>query len=66
MKYADKISIIVPIYNVGKYIDNGIASICGQTYDNLEILLIDDGSTDDSGAICDAWAKRTQGYGCFI
>lgn len=58
MKYADKISIIVPIYNVGKYIDNGIASICGQTYDNLEILLIDDGSTDDSGAICDAWAKK--------
>lgn len=52
------ISIIVPVYNVRKYLDDCIASIVAQTYRNWELLLIDDGSTDGSGEICDVWAER--------
>lgn len=47
------VSIIVPVYNVEKYLNRCVQSICNQTYTNLEILLIDDGSTDKSGQICD-------------
>ena len=53
----DKISIIVPIYNIENYVDKCVASMVGQTYKNLEIILVDDGSTDNSGALCDKWAK---------
>lgn len=53
-----KISIIVPIYGVEKYIDHCIESLCMQTYQNLEIILVDDGSKDRSGQICDEWAKK--------
>lgn len=49
----DLISIIVPVYNVEKYIERCFESIINQTYTNIEILLIDDGSTDKSGEICD-------------
>lgn len=52
------ISIIVPVYNVSKYLDKCVTSIVGQSYKNIEILLIDDGSTDDSGAKCDAWGQK--------
>lgn len=52
------ISIIVPVYNAEKYLNKCIESIVHQTYNNLEILLIDDGSTDESGVICDNWAKK--------
>ncbi len=52
------ISVIVPVYNVEKYIDKCIQSIYYQTYINFECLLIDDGSTDGSSAICDTWAKK--------
>ena len=52
------LSVIVPCYNVEKHIDKCITSIVGQTYSNLEILLIDDGSSDNSGTICDAWQER--------
>ena len=45
------ISVIVPVYNVEKYLPKCIESICGQTFHNLEIILVDDGSTDDSGKI---------------
>ena len=55
-----KISIIVPVYGVEKYIENCIASLCAQTFGNLEILLIDDGSKDRSGQICDEWAKKDE------
>ena len=48
-----KISIIVPVYQAEKYISKCIESIVNQTYKNLEIILIDDGSTDRSGEICD-------------
>lgn len=53
-----KISIIVPVYGVEKYISDCIASLCNQTYENIEILLVDDGSVDGSGRICDAWAEK--------
>ena len=48
----DLITIVVPVYNVEKYLPHTLESICGQTYTNLQILLIDDGSTDDSLAVC--------------
>lgn len=51
------ISVIVPVYNVEKYIRRCVDSIIGQTYKNLEILLIDDGSGDLSGGICDEYAE---------
>lgn len=53
-----KISIIVPIYNVEKYINKCIESIINQTYTNLEIILVDDGSPDNCGKICDEYAKK--------
>lgn len=50
------VSIVVPIYNVESYVDKCIKSIMEQTYSNLEIFLVDDGSTDTSGIICDRYA----------
>ena len=52
------ISVIVPIYNVEKYLKKCIESIINQTYKNLEIILVYDGSTDDSGKICDEYASK--------
>lgn len=52
------ISVIVPVYNVEKYLDVCIQSIVKQTYKNLEIILIDDGSSDQSSKICDDWSKK--------
>lgn len=52
------ISIIVPIYNVEKYIMKCVESILRQTYGNLQIILVDDGSTDQSGEICDRYAQQ--------
>lgn len=52
------ISIIVPVYNVEEYVRECIESILAQTYQNLEIILVDDGSTDRSGAICDEYAEK--------
>lgn len=58
MKEMPLISVIVPVYRVEKYLDRCLQSIAGQTYRNLEIILVDDGSPDASGAICDAWAAK--------
>ena len=52
------ISIVVPVYNVEKYLDECITSIVKQTYRDLEIILVDDGSKDNSGNKCDDWAKK--------
>ena len=53
----DLISVIVPVYNVEKYLSKCLDSIISQTYKNLEIILVDDGSTDKSGSICDYYAN---------
>ena len=52
------ISIIVPVHNVEAFLDECIRSMVEQTYRNIEIVLVDDGSTDNSPAICDAWAEK--------
>lgn len=54
----DKISVIVPIYNVEKYLLKCIESIISQTYTNLEIILVNDGSPDNSRIICDEYSKK--------
>lgn len=53
-----KFSIIVPIYKVQKYLDECIESILSQTYANIEVILVDDGSPDECPAICDSYAAR--------
>lgn len=55
-----KISIIVPVYNTEKYLKRCVDTLTGQTYDNLEILLVDDGSKDGSGKLCDDLALRDE------
>jgi len=50
------VSVIIPVYNVEKYLDQCIESVVSQTYKELEIILVDDGSKDTSGALCDKWA----------
>lgn len=52
------VSIIVPIYNVAIYLDRCIVSILNQDYRNIEVILVDDGATDNSPAICDGWAHK--------
>ena len=51
------ISVIVPVYNAEKYIEKCVASIRAQTYRNLEIILVDDGSTDRTGQLADQYAR---------
>lgn len=55
---AAKVSIIVPVYKVERYLDKCISSIVNQTYTNLEIILVDDGSPDQCPQMCDAWAEK--------
>lgn len=57
MSELDLISVVVPIYNVQKYLEECLISICNQTYKQLEIILVDDGSTDNSGKICDKYKQ---------
>ncbi len=51
------VSIIIPVYNVAKWLDQCMESVVGQTFANFEVLLVDDGSTDGSGLKCDDWAR---------
>ncbi len=53
-----RISVIVPVYNVEPYLAECLESILAQTYENLEIVLVDDGSTDNGGGICDEYEKK--------
>lgn len=53
-----KFSIIIPVYNVEAYLDDCVSSVLNQSFADFEVLLIDDGATDSSGAMCDTWAAR--------
>lgn len=57
---SHKISVIIPVYNVENYIGKSIESVRNQSYENLQILIIDDGSTDNSGRICDELEKEDE------
>lgn len=58
MDRETRISVIVPVYNVETYLAKCVDSILGQSYANLEVILVNDGSTDSSGSICDAFARK--------
>src|SRR5690625_6208119 len=55
-----KVSIIIPVYNKAPYLDSCISSVINQTYKNLEIIIIDDGSTDNSLEICEKYRKKDE------
>lgn len=52
------VTVVLPIYNVEKYLNRCIRSVVNQSYNNLEIILVDDGSTDNSGFLCDEWKQK--------
>ena len=52
------VSIVIPVYGVERYLDEAVAGVVGQTYRNLEIILVDDGSKDNCPAMCDMWAAK--------
>ena len=56
----DKISVIVPVYKTEQYLNRCVQSITDQTYKNLEIILVDDGSPDNCPEMCDQWAKKDE------
>ena len=58
VKEESLISVIVPVYNVSAYLDRSMETLVAQTYQNLEIIMVDDGATDNSGALCDEWARK--------
>ena len=55
---TEKITVIVPVYNVENYLNKCLDSLINQTYKNLEIIVINDGSTDNSGIICQEYAQK--------
>ena len=59
MMNNERISVIIPVYNAAPYLEKCVDSVLAQTYPVHEIILIDDGSTDASGAICDCYGARS-------
>lgn len=66
MAFNHLISIIIPVYNVEPWLDECLESVVGQTYENLEIIIVNDGSTDSSGEICEKWANKGSRIKLFI
>lgn len=54
----ETVSVIIPVYNVEGYLEDCLESVCNQSYRNIEIILVDDGSRDNSGVICDDWQEK--------
>ena len=63
-KGKTQFSVIVPVYNAGRWLNRCLNSIASQTFQSWECILIDDGSQDDSGAICDAWSAQQRRINC--
>ena len=57
-----EISVIVPVYKVQQYLQQCIDSILAQTFEDFDLILVDDGSPDDCGSICDKYAELTKEY----
>ena len=55
-----KVSVIVPVYNVAEFLPKCVSSLLAQTYEDYEIILLDDGSTDNSGELCDVYAREQE------
>ena len=53
-----KFSVLIPVYNTEKYLEDCLQSVLNQTYQDFEIIIVDDGSTDSSGEICDRYQKE--------
>lgn len=60
MLSTPKVTVIIPVYNVSAYLDRCVKSVLGQTYQNLEIFLVDDGSTDGCGLLCDQYERQDE------